>query len=163
ASWGAPVGESVPWGFPGGRRFPLRYEQGRLREAEETMATLAAAQPGMPLWRAWLALLYCETQRPEKARSHFEALTTEDLAGIPRDLFWLFVVVALGSVAGALRDGHRSPVIYGALAPYAGRIVSHGPFTWGPVDLTLGLLATHLDRFDAADRHFAASDDLCQR
>ncbi|HEY3238602.1 MAG TPA: response regulator transcription factor, partial [Acidimicrobiia bacterium] len=40
---------------------------------------------------------------------------------------------------------------------------SHGPFTWGPVDLTLGLLATTLGHFEEAEAHFAASDDLCGR
>jgi class 3 adenylate cyclase/DNA-binding CsgD family transcriptional regulator len=159
----AALDESFPAGILGAHLFLLRYEQGRLGEVEEMIAALADSQPGLPLWRAWLALLYCETSRTEQARSHFEVLTAGDLAGVPRDLFWLFVMVALGSVAGDLRDGERSRLIYGALAPYGGRTVSHGPFTWGPVDLTLGLLATTLGRFDEAEGHFAASDDLCQR
>jgi DNA-binding CsgD family transcriptional regulator/tetratricopeptide (TPR) repeat protein len=159
---GEAIDESWLTGVLAAHLFLLRYEQGRLAEVEETLAGLANSQPQLVLWRAWLAVVYCETQRPAQARMHLEALTADGLTQIPRDYFWWSVVAALGSVAATLEDHGRSQLFYEALVPYSGRVVSHGPLLTGPVDLTLGVLATTIGRYDDAERHFAASADLCQ-
>ncbi|HEV7535831.1 MAG TPA: hypothetical protein VGP90_09365, partial [Acidimicrobiia bacterium] len=86
----AAVDESFVDGIFAAHLFLLRYEQRRLAEVEEMITGLADTQPGLVLWRAWLTLLKCEGRRLGGARSQLAALTADDLAPIPRDLFWLF-------------------------------------------------------------------------
>jgi class 3 adenylate cyclase/DNA-binding CsgD family transcriptional regulator len=157
------VDESFVTGIHTAHLFLLRYEEGRLRALETMVTELVDSQPRMVLWRAWLALLYCESQQGAHAADHVAALTADGLAGIPRDLFWLFVVSALGIVTATTEDEERSEALYEALVPYGGRVVSHGPFTWGPVDYTLGLLASSLGDFGSADGHFASAGEVCER
>lgn len=142
----------------------LRYDQGRMGELEEAVAQLIEAMPGLSaMWRASLALVYCETGRPAEAESHLEQLTA-NLADIPRDFLWIPVMVALASVTAALGDRARSATLYERLEPYAGRTGGGaGIMTFGIVGLSLGVLAATLRRFDDAEGHFAASADLCQR
>jgi hypothetical protein len=159
----AAVDDSFVDGIHGAHLFLLRLEQGRLGETEGTLVALARTQPRLALWEAWLAVVHEGTGRQAQARLRLESLTAEGLAGIPRDLFWLPVMVALGSVASNLHDRDRCQLIHTTLTGYAGRIVSHGPFSCGPVDWTLGLLAGALERFDEAHRHLTACVALCER
>ncbi|HMC80462.1 MAG TPA: BTAD domain-containing putative transcriptional regulator, partial [Acidimicrobiia bacterium] len=48
--------------------FCVRYEQGRLAEMEGQVQEALSARPGLPALHALLALLYCETERPDAAR-----------------------------------------------------------------------------------------------
>jgi len=141
----------------------LRYDQDRMGELEEAAAELMEAMPGRPHWRAHLALIYTETDRLPEALPHLERLTA-NLDDVPRDVLWMQVMVALASVVATLGDRTRSLPIYERLAPYSGRTGgSIGFVTFGTVDLSLGLLATTLLRFDDARQHFDASIELCQQ
>lgn len=141
--WGVP--ESSVEGIWGGQLFVLRYEQGRLAEVEPTIASFAESQPGLPVWRARLALLHCETGAPSQAQAHLESLAA-NLDALPRDVMWLSDMVPLALVAAALGDTSRSAAVFARLAPYTGRNSMTGLGSMGSVDLGLALLTATLGR-----------------
>lgn len=141
--WGVP--ESSVEGIWGGQLFVLRYEQGRLAEVEPTIASFAESQPGLPVWRARLALLHCETGAPSQAQAHLESLAA-NLDALPRNVMWLSDMVPLALVAAALGDTSRSAAVFARLAPYTGRNSMTGLGSMGSVDLGLALLTATLGR-----------------
>jgi tetratricopeptide (TPR) repeat protein len=152
-------------GVLGLQLFVLRYDQGRLDEVEATVSEQLVAQPGLAdLWRAMLALVYCETDCHAEAKTHFDSLV-DGLDDLPRsNRAWLATMVYLATVAAALRDTPACRLLYDKLAPYPGRTGGGGgPSAFGAVDPALGLLATALGRFDQAEHHFSAGEDLCRR
>src|SRR6185437_4406076 len=68
--------------------FNIRREQGRLGELEEAVRGFIGLYPAIPAWRAALALLLLELDRPDEARAEFEALHDGGFAAIPRDANW---------------------------------------------------------------------------
>jgi class 3 adenylate cyclase/DNA-binding CsgD family transcriptional regulator len=159
----AAVDESFVSGIHAAHMFVLRREQGDLGEMASTLVELTQCQPKLSLWSAWLAVAAAETGRADEARRRLADLAVDQFAPVRRDLFWLFTLSSLASVAAAVGDRAHAGFLYDALAPYAGRVVSHGPFSWGPVDLELALLAQATDQPDLAAAHFAAAAQLCER
>lgn len=104
--WGVP--ESSVEGIWGGQLFVLRYEQGRLAEVEPTIASFAESQPGLPVWRARLALLHCETGAPSQVQAHLESLAA-NLDALPRNVMWLSDMVPLALVAPSGTPAARPP------------------------------------------------------
>lgn len=56
-----------------------------------------------------------------------------------------------------LRDYGRLDRIYDLLGRHEGSVVFNGTACFGSVDTYLGMMATDLERYDAAERHFAAA------
>jgi hypothetical protein len=105
--------------------FVIRYEQGRLGEVEERMAERVAAMPALALVRAWLALLFCELDRPHEAVPHYEMLAAGDFTGVPKDNVWLQTIPSCAAVCAYLADRARARVLFDLLAPM--RIRSPSP------------------------------------
>jgi tetratricopeptide (TPR) repeat protein len=136
----------------------VRFEQGRLGEAEERVAGLVAQTPQFPLLRAIQALLYCELDRIDEARSVFEELAREDFSGIPLDVYWLRAVTDAAAVCAYLGDAPRAAVLFDLLAPYAEQLVVAIRLVTGTVDHYLGMLASTVGRFNEAETRFAAAE-----
>ncbi|MGH2716598.1 MAG: hypothetical protein ACRDM7_22475, partial [Thermoleophilaceae bacterium] len=132
----------------------IRYDQGRLAELQPLIAETAAANPGIPSFRALLALAYLEGELPLEAT---ELLAAERLDTLPRDMTWLACVVLWAHVCASVGDAGRAEALYAQLHPYADQVVYTGISAWGDVDHALGRLATVAGRHDDAARHLAAS------
>jgi DNA-binding SARP family transcriptional activator len=133
--------------------FNIRREQGRLAEIEDAVRRFIELYPAIPAWRTALALLLVETGREDEARAELEAI---DVAALPHDANWLIATTLLAEVCGELGDARRAEELYDALLPYERRIVVVGRAATcnGAAARLLGLLATAMKRWDAAERHF---------
>jgi hypothetical protein len=118
------------------------------------IAETAAASPGIPSFRALLAMAYLEGDLPIEAA---ELLATEPIDTLPRDITWLACVVLWAHVCASVGDAARAQALYETLLPFADQVVYTGISVWGDVDHALGRLATVTGRYDDAARHLAGS------
>jgi tetratricopeptide (TPR) repeat protein len=132
----------------------IRYDQGRLAELQPMIAETAAENPGIPSFRALLALAYLEGELPIEAA---ELLAAERLDVLPRDMTWLACIVLWALVCAAVGDAGRAETLYARLKPFSGQVVYTGISAWGDVDHALGRLATVAGRHEDAARHLGAS------
>ena len=138
--------------------FLVRREQGRLAELEAGLKSLVYQYPDVSVWRASLALLYAELGRAAEARVQFDGLAGDGLIRIRQDLTWPYTMACLAEACVVSGTAAQAVPLYDALLPYASRNVVAGPFYYlGPVAYYLGLLATQLERWDDAERHFATA------
>jgi hypothetical protein len=100
----------------------------------------------------------------EEAAVPFDWLTADDCAPVPSDLAFPVTLSGLGRACLALEaDRAIAASIYDQLLPHA------GTFNWSfsiisqPNDLGLAGAAWAAGQFELADRHFAASVELCER
>jgi tetratricopeptide (TPR) repeat protein len=135
--------------------FQLRREQGRLHELEAVVRGMVERDPGVPAWRCALAFIYAELGREAEARHEFEILADEGFA-VPRDLQWMTGMSALAEVCAYLGDAPRAETLYHLMLPYAHLNVVVGLATscLGSASRYLGLLATTMELWDEAARHF---------
>jgi hypothetical protein len=132
----------------------IRYDQGRLAELQPMIAEAAAENPGIPSFRALLALAYLEGELSLEAA---ELLAAERLDVLPRDMTWLACVVLWAFVCASVGDAGRAEALYAQLRPYANQVVYTGISAWGDVDHALGRLAIVAGRHDDASLHLGAS------
>ncbi len=143
--------------------FLAREEQGRLAELEPEVSRLAAAQPEWLLMQAVQAQLQCLNGRPARARSLLNRLLPDGFRGVPRDAFWFEMIVHLAALAAQLADTRAAAALYDLLQPCSGLNTFTGMGSFGPVDRTLAVLATTLERYELAEHYFAAAADLSSR
>jgi len=134
--------------------FLVRFDQGRLAELEEPLAERVAAAPGLPMLHSYLALLLCEVDRPDDARSHYEPLAVENFA-LPRDSTWILAIPLCAAVCAGLGDRARAPMLFEMLEPYADQFVFTAGGSLGAVAYYLAILASTSGDFDEAERRFA--------
>ncbi len=134
--------------------FLVRFDQGRLAELEESLAERVSAAPGLPMLRAYLALLLCEVERPADARSHYEPLAVENFTGLHRDSTWILGIPLCAAVCACLGDRERAPMLFGMLQPYANQFVFTAGGSLGAVAYYLAILASTSGDFDEAERRF---------
>ncbi len=132
----------------------LRWEQGRLAELQPLLAQVVVHTPGVPAFRAALALAHCEAGMLADAAALLEVETATGFAELPLDIMWLFGHVAYGHVAAELHHQEAAATLFARLEPWAGRI-AWNTSVWGTVDLALGRLALALGRHDEADGRLA--------
>ena len=132
----------------------MRREQARLDELLPGAEAFAAQYPEVPAWRCGLAYVYAELGRKEDASRELDALGADRFAALTRDAFWLAGTTMLGEVAAFVEHPVHVPVLYEQLAPYAEHCVVMTAACNGSAARVLGLLATALERFDDAERHF---------
>ena len=137
--------------------FNIRREQGRLGEAEEAVRGFIELYPAVPAWRCALAVMLLELGRDDEARAEFDAIAAAGFDALPRDAQWLIATTLLAEVCGRLGDAAHAAELYERLAPYAGRnvVVGRAATFNGSASRPLGMLATVLGDFAAAERHFA--------
>jgi DNA-binding CsgD family transcriptional regulator len=136
----------------------LRWEQGRLGEAEATLREAVAEYPGYRLFTCILALLYSETDRADLARGIVRSLVTGGEGVMPLDNGWLFGMTLLAEVIAALDDVQLAHDAHTALAPFADLVGSGaGEVVSGSAHRPVGLMLAVLGRYDEAFAHFEAA------
>jgi DNA-binding CsgD family transcriptional regulator len=148
--------------------FVVLRAQGRLAELElDLQAELRARTEQLPATsagpRVRLAVLYSELGRLTEARTAFERVAGHDFADLPPST-WLETLSRLAELCTVLGDTRRALSLYDILVPFAAHHVTTGAAVYvGPVAHYLGLLATVLARWDAAERHFRQALDINTR
>lgn len=132
----------------------LHRERGELDEGIAIMEQSVDEMPTLTAFRCILASLYADRGRDAEAGAILKAVAETDFEVLP-DNDKLYGWSLLGEMCVALRDPTHSHRLYQLLSPYAGRnVVCHPGCAIGSVSRYLGLLATLLERFDDASRHF---------
>ena len=141
----------------GAQTYAIRREQGRLAEMEAGIKGFAQMYPAVPAWRTALAFNYAERGMEAEARSEFEILAKDDFGIFPRDGNWPISIALLTQVCALLGDEQRAAYLYDELAPFEHRCITVGfcADCYGTTDLLLGLMASTMERWDDAERHFA--------
>jgi tetratricopeptide (TPR) repeat protein len=138
----------------------IRYEQGRLAELQPLIAQVVADNPGIPAFRAVLALACCEGDLDDEARRLLAHETSTKFSELPPDVTWLPGLAIYAEVAAHLQDGAAAEVLYELLLPWAGQVVYSGISAWGCVDHHLGAVANVLGRFAEAEEHLRQAAEL---
>jgi tetratricopeptide (TPR) repeat protein len=137
----------------GANLFSIRWHQGRLAELPELWQQTIIEHPGVPIYRASLAFMYCELGRLEEARELLEPMVTNAFADVAYDSLWLPTLHVWAGAAAGVGDRRAAEVLYDLMSPWSGVISSTGANVLGPVSEMLGRLAIVLDRRDDAVAH----------
>jgi AAA ATPase-like protein len=158
------LGDSIIPMLAAAQRFGLHWTEARPGELEEEVRRFADGAPGMPVWRAALATVYCELGRDAEARRELEWLAAEDFAVLPRDSALLLALALLTEVCVHLGAVEPATRMVELLMPYQDRmaISAHAIFA-GPVPRCLGILATLRGEWEEASRHFAGAMAMAER
>ncbi len=160
----ARVGDSAMAIVTAAQRITLAWTRGRLEDVESTVQKLAAAAPGMPVFRAVLAQLYVHAGREAEARREYENLRADDFSGIPRNGSFLHALSVLSEVAPYLDDAAGARALYSLLLPFEKRnVISIQSAYAGPVSRYLALLATACGEHGAAREHVASATAAAER
>jgi tetratricopeptide (TPR) repeat protein len=134
------------------QRTSIAFESGRLPEMIPALEQAAEANPGVPGFRATLALALIEALRMDEAREILER-EAGGIAEMPRDVAWLTVTCIYAYVSVRLECVPALGTLYDLLEPWAEQIAFPAFGVWGPVAFYLGSLALALEEFDQAERH----------
>ena len=85
----------------------------------------------------------------------------EDFQSVPWDSLWSLVFIWADACA-RLDLADRADELYQLLAPFSGQFAGGG-LVFGSIDWALGRLATILERYEQAGRHFASAVDTEER
>ena len=164
-SFGARMPSLDAAGIYGVQMFSIRREQGRLKELAPLVAHFVRTTPQAATWRPGLALIYTELGMKDEARAEFEALAADRFAAVPRDGLWANCIAYLAEVCSFLGDADRAEELYKYLLPFDGRNFVAGPNVAcsGAVARHLGMLATTMQRWADAERHFEAALEMNAR
>jgi tetratricopeptide (TPR) repeat protein len=138
----------------------IRYEQGRLAELQPLIAQVVAENPGIPAFRAVLALACCEGDLDDEARRLLGHENASAFSELPPDVTWLPGLAIYAEVAAHLQDRDAAEVLYGLLAPWSGQVVYSGISAWGCVDHHLGATASVIGRYEEAEEHLRRAAEL---
>jgi class 3 adenylate cyclase len=156
----AGAGEPDAFIAVGVQLFAMRHLQDRLREIADQAVAIMRRPEGVAGHRSGAALALIESGREDEAR---ELALAEDLREISSEQAWYHAVILWAMVCSRLALGERAGELYGMLAPFSGRLAGNALCVFGSVDWGLGILATTLERWEAAGEHFAAAAELEER
>ncbi len=155
------VGSRYPtWGADGYylcQVMALRAECGGLEQTLPAMQELAERYPAVLSARCGVALALAACGRLPEVRQAWEQLAAGDFADLRRDpLNFPYDLCSLVELCALLGDQDRAQVLYAQLLPHAGLTICIGGLVAirGSAARYLGILATVLRRWDAAERHF---------
>lgn len=163
AGLGYETGQTDAALFAGFQLFVIRYEQGRLAELVEVIEQRVAENPGLPALQATMAITYSELGRLDEAQTILEQATADEFAALPYDYLWLNGIARYAEVAARVGATGPATVLYDKLLPFRDHIVTSLVTVSGSAERVLGVLAATLERWDTAEGHFAAADDVHQR
>jgi tetratricopeptide (TPR) repeat protein len=135
------------------QRTSIAFESGRLGELVPMLEQAVADNPGIPGFRATLALALSEDLHLEEAQTILELEAASGFRTVPRDVTWLTVTCIYAHVSVRLGNVPTIRTLYQLLDPWREQIAFPAFGVWGPVSLYLGSLALALDDFDQAERH----------
>ena len=148
-SWNAVVSERFAL-------FVLRRAQGRLAAFEDTIKRSVREHPPLLRFRCALVHVYGELGRKRDASAALDELMTGDLGNEYLDAEWLLSITLLADPCALVGDQDAAARLHALLAPYEGLYtVAPVEATFGSVARALGVVASVLERLDAAERYFA--------
>jgi DNA-binding SARP family transcriptional activator len=145
------------------QRTSIAFALGRLGELVPMLAETVSGNPGVPGFRATLALAQAEGGRRDEAAAALSRAQAVNFSDLPRDVTWLAVMCIYAQVAFRLELGAAANAVYDLLAPYEQQIAFPAFGVWGPVALHLGALALCTGDLDRAQCHLAYATDLAER
>ena len=119
------------------------------------LAGALEANPGLPIFRAWLALAHCEGDRPDEAERLLAGSAGERFEDVREDAIWTSTMTFYAEVAARIGAREPAAVLYDALCPYGDQLAFNATTLHGSIARPLGQLAATLGRYDDAERHFA--------
>jgi DNA-binding SARP family transcriptional activator/tetratricopeptide (TPR) repeat protein len=156
-SWNA----AVTFGL---QRYLLRREQGRLGEVEVLVRRSVDDYPTYRIWRCILVQMTAELGHEAEARQALDALVADDLAALPFDEMWLSSIGFLAEAAESLTHAPAAAILYEPMLPFHNRVaVAYSELSMGSVARYLGLLATTMECWDDAERHFSDALEMNER
>jgi hypothetical protein len=139
----------------------LHREQGQAAALLPLALASAEANPTIPTFRAAVAILHADLGQLEEARLLLDALASDEFGVIPRDFVWIIAIVLLVEVVAMLGDAVRARVLFELLSPFSGlTAMGSGVYCAGAVDRYLAMLASTVGDDAAAERLFAAADEV---
>jgi eukaryotic-like serine/threonine-protein kinase len=153
--------EYVFYMFEYAQLVALRWTQGRLEEVRDRIEQHGERFRGIPRWRDALAAAELGDER--SARAEVDRYARNGFADVPRDGLWILHLCGLAEVSVLLRDESRAAELYELLAPFADRnAISISTMPFGPVAMRLGMVATLLQRWEEAEKHFELAMELSE-
>ncbi len=139
----------------GAQTMVTRWAQGQLHEVVAAARSFADRYPHAPAWRAALAYIYTETDRPEAAQAELDVLAARDFADLPRDGNFLTAATFAAMTAARVSDVARCGQLLALLDPYADRyvVIAAGAVAFTSVELPLAMLCRALGQWDRARQH----------
>jgi DNA-binding SARP family transcriptional activator len=145
------------------QRACIAFELGRLGALIPDLEQTVDANPGVPAFRATLALALTQGSRLHEARAIVDQAAAAEFEDLPFDVTWLAAVCIYAHVSSVLADVPSAEKLYKLLEPWRDQIVFPAFGVWGPVELYLGALAGVMNEFDAARRHVAQAAQTASR
>ena len=141
----------------------IRYEQGRLGELQELIAQVVADNPGIPAFRAVLALACVEADLLGDAADLLDAEAVDAFARLPKDVTRMPALAIWADVCARVGDTPTAELLYELLAPWHAHIAFTGVGSWSNVSHVLGRLAARLELHDVAIEHLGEAIECYQR
>jgi hypothetical protein len=135
----------------------IAFERGAMNDLIPLLEQAARENPGVPGFRATLALALSEGEQPDQARRLIDSAASTGFAELPYDVAWLTAVCIYARVAATLGDAESAAALYPMLVPWADQIAFPAFGVWGPVGLYLGPLARLLGEPAAAEQHLLSA------
>ncbi|MFF4991002.1 BTAD domain-containing putative transcriptional regulator [Streptosporangium saharense] len=139
-------------------RFLALRAEGRAAAALAVADEMLALRPGQRPWLVLRCLALIDLGELEEARAVLAGLSGDGFAAVGPDLAYRYVPDALSEICAALGERAAGGVLYGLLAPNAGRLLG-----WSVTDLCLGRLASLGGDAVRADAHLEAARELIAR
>ena len=144
--------------------FEIRRQQDRPEEIQASLAEAIEQYPGLPAFRAMLAVVQCELGNGEEAQALLDIDAVDAFTTVPYDFAWLYGLAMYAEACATLRDDRTAGELYDQLAPWHAQVPTCPQVvSLGAVALYLGMLATVLDRFDDAEAHFIQAMEINER
>jgi DNA-binding SARP family transcriptional activator/tetratricopeptide (TPR) repeat protein len=146
------------------QRYTLCEFRGSLEEVEPAICGLVAEYPARAVFRCLLAHLHAQIGKLAEAKRAFDHLARDDFSALPFDQEWLLGMSLLAQTCSFLSDSEAATVLYGLLLPYAAlNAVDVSEGLRGSASRYLGLLATTMQRWGDAERHFEDALEMNER
>jgi hypothetical protein len=134
--------------------------QGRYMEAASIVRETAMRYPAILGWRAVLACADAFTGREAHARKTLDRLMENELSDLPsKPHVMLNTLTPLVELCVVVGDAEIAGALYDALLPFAHHCghLHLGVMSYGPIERHLGMMATQMGKFGAAEQHFERS------
>jgi DNA-binding SARP family transcriptional activator len=137
------------------QRLMLCEFRGGLEEVEPWIAALLVGQPARSVFACALAYVHARLGRTSEAQRALKELAHDEVAALPFDQEWLLGASLLAETCALVADARSAEILHRSLLPWeALNAVDQSEGARGSVSRYLGLLATMLERWEEAARHF---------
>jgi DNA-binding SARP family transcriptional activator len=135
--------------------WALRRERGGLAEVRDAIERYAAQHPTFFIFRCMLVSTYSQLDLGNQARQELDRLGADGFSALEVGTEWHFGACLLAEACASLGDPRHAPRIYEALEPYGEyNVMAHPEFSLGSAARYLGLAASTMSRWEAAESHF---------